>query len=96
MRVSIQNKPNEFWAGDDYHGMSLSSLTDVLHARNYRLIACGVSGVNAFFVRDSDAPTFPTFTVEQIFQPARFYLRKMASGHPPSLKFLKDMLSKRA
>jgi hypothetical protein len=93
MKIAVHSKANEFWTGDDYHGMSLSLLAEALQARNYRLISCGASGVNAFFVQDRDAGNFPTFSVEELFQPARFYLKRMASGHPPSLKFLADALS---
>jgi hypothetical protein len=94
IKVAIQSKPNEFWTGDDYHGTSLSSLTDALRGHGYRLIACGASGVNAFFVRDADAVNFPTFTVEQLYQPAMYYLRRLASGFSPSLKFLADTLAR--
>ena len=92
MKIAIKPRSGQSWAGDDYHGASLGSFIDVLHSRGYRLIACGVSGVNAFFVRDDDAGQFPAHTSEQLFQPARFHLRRLASGHPPSLKFLADCM----
>lgn len=93
MKLSIIAEPGRLWSGDDYHGASLTSFVDALHPLGYRLIACGVSGVNAFFVRDDDAAQFPDYTAEQLFQPARFDLRRMTSGHPPSLKFLADHMS---
>jgi hypothetical protein len=89
MKISICTCPETGgWAGDDYQGASLCSFTDRLRGFGYRLIACNLSGVNAFFVRVADADKFPDFTTQQLYQPARYYLRRIASGHPPSLKFL--------
>lgn len=93
MKIAVKDKPNHSWAGDDYHGTSLWLLCDALQRHGYRLIACGVSGVNAFFVRDCDADSFPSFTVSQLFQPAMYHLRRLSSGFPPSLKFLSDTLA---
>ena len=93
MKIAIKGKPSHSWAGDDYHGTSLCLLCDALERHNYRLIACSVSGVNAFFVRDCDADSFPSFTVDQLFQPSMYHLRRLSSGFSPSLKFLSDALS---
>lgn len=92
MKIAIKSCPRQSWVGDDYHGASLGSLCDLLHRRDYRLIACGASGVNAFFVRNCDAGSFPSFTAEQLFQPSMYHLRRLASGFSPSLKFLSDTL----
>lgn len=93
MRVSVQGRSGEFWSGDDYHGASLSAIEEALHDEGYRLVSCGASGVNAFFVRTDEAGAFPQFTVEQLFRPAMFELSRIASGHPASLKFLADHLA---
>lgn len=93
MKVAIRAKANGFWQGDDYQGASLLAFTEALGASGYSLITCGLSGVNAFFVRSCDSAHFPTFTAEQLFQPARYFLRRLASGHPASLKFLADNMS---
>ncbi|WP_426700426.1 hypothetical protein ACPPVV_13630 [Rhodanobacter sp. Col0626] len=93
INVAIQAKANKFWQGDDYQGASLMAFLEALRPLGYTLITCGLSGVNAFFVRDSDSVHFPHFTVEQLFQEPRYYLRRLASGHRPSLKFLADQMS---
>lgn len=95
MIVSVdKNCPG--WAGDDYHGASLMCFTDALRDAGYRLVACTLSGVNAFFVRDVDADRFQRYTVQQLYQPARYYLRLLRSGHRPSLKFLANALNDNA
>lgn len=92
MRISV--KPGtKGWEGDDYQGASLSSFTDMLNGMDYRLVCCGLSGVNAFFVRGPDASRFSNYTQHELYQPARYYLRRLASGHPSSLKFLADALA---
>ncbi len=93
MNLSIQVQENKFWQGNDYHGASLACFTEALGALGYVLITCGLSGVNAFFIRNCDSAQFPAFTVEQLFQPARYSLRRFASGHPASLNFLADKMS---
>lgn len=92
MEISVQRRQST-WSGDDYQSASLCSFVRVLHNAGYRLIACSLSGVNAFFVRGADAENFPSFTVEELYKPARYYLIKLESGHRPSLKFLADTLS---
>jgi hypothetical protein len=92
MKLKIQAERKKFWEGDDYHGASLACFTEVLGDLGYALICCGLSGVNAFFVRNCDAAQFPSFTAEQLFQPARYSLRRLASGHPSTLNFLADRL----
>lgn len=81
------------WKGDDYQGGSLSTFTDVLQRFGYRLIACSLSGVNAFFVKNSDASKFPDLTPAELYQPPRYYLGQLKSGHRPSLKYLADALT---
>lgn len=81
------------WAGDDYQGASLSCLVNELNKSGYRLVSCNLSGVNAFFVPDVDASKLPSFTTEELYQPARYHLIRLESGHRPSLKFLVDALS---
>lgn len=81
---------NKIWNGDDYQGASLCCFVKLLKEAGYTLLTCNLSGVNAFFVRTTDATKFPSFTPEQLYQPARYDLIRISSGHQPSLKFLKD------
>ena len=76
------------WEGDDYQGASLCSFIDALHPHGYRLVCCGLSGVNAFFIQSHDVDKFPSLSPSQLYQPARYDLRHLKSGHPSSLRFL--------
>lgn len=87
LRVSVAPGSGA-WSGDDYQGASLCSFVDVLGAADYVLVACSLSGANAFFVQSADAAKFPIFTAAQLYQPARYELRHLKSGHAASLKFI--------
>ena len=50
-KKSIKYSPNFIWKYDDYLGSSLQQLVDNLKKKNYALVGCNVSGVNAFFVK---------------------------------------------
>jgi hypothetical protein len=78
------------WAGDDYHGASLQAFCDMLE--EYKLVACNLTGANAFFVRREWATVFPNFTPKQLFQPFRESLIDLRSEHAPSMKWLRDKL----
>jgi hypothetical protein len=93
MRVNVSARHSGVWTGDDYQGASLASFSDVFSERGYILVGCSASGVNAFFVRGDIAGAFPRYPMDVLFQPARYHLRRLESGHPPSLKFLKAELS---
>jgi len=79
------------WHGGDYFGASLQYWADQL--RDYRLVCCNLSGANAFFVRRDLAAGFPEYTVEQLYQPARYHLVEAASGHPATLRWLAARLA---
>lgn len=81
------------WTGDDYHGSSLLSLSMLLGAHGYRLVCCNASGANAFFVRTDEAGPFTDYSVDRLYRPAAFELRHLRSGHPPSMRFLREALS---
>lgn len=81
------------WDGDDYQGASLASFVAMLEPAGYQLVSCGLSGVNAFFVRTEFAHLFPHYSIDELYQPARFYFWRLASGHPRSLKFLADAVT---
>ena len=48
----------EPWEGTDYFGCSLQSWWDLLIPAGYKLIACNITGVNAFFVRTDQSHFF--------------------------------------
>jgi hypothetical protein len=90
--VEMPYNATHSWAVDDYQGASLSCLARRL-SPGYALVGCSVSGVNAFFVRRALAAEFPTTSVEDLYQPARYRLALISSGHPASLKFLASSLA---
>jgi hypothetical protein len=89
--VEVAYDAEHTWSGDDYQGASLAAFVRHVGDR-YRLVSCNVSGVNAFFVRSDLAGVFPATPVELLFQPPRYHLIQILSGHPPSFKHLANVL----
>jgi hypothetical protein len=88
--LSIAYNPSHTWTHDDYHGASLQAFCDSLS--DYRLVCCNLCGVNAFFVRKGLDSGFTDASVAELYQPFREALTCPVSGHPPSLKWLRDYL----
>ncbi len=82
------------WEGNDCFGASLKFLEVGLAKRGYCLVGCNLSGANAFFVRhDLVGDKFlEPFSAEQHYEPARYYLADMPSGHPASYETLEKSL----
>lgn len=95
LEVSVEYDPGHVWSGDDYHGASLAAFASALAPLGYTLVTCNVSGVNAFFVADAFAERFTLYEPARLFQPSRFHLCSLQSGHTPSLRFLRHALRKR-
>lgn len=93
LSVSIAYDPAHAWAVDDYFGASLQALVDGL--AGYRLVACNVSGTNAFFVREDQAGPFARHTAEALYQPGRPHLIKVRYGPAATLKFLRDAIKEK-
>ncbi len=76
------------WDQSDCGGASLNFLERKFRDRGYSLVGCDVSGTNAFFVRsDVAAGHFQcSSTAEFHYEPARFDLVSIPSGHPPSYR----------
>lgn len=89
--VEVAYDPEATWSRDDYHGASLAAYVRHFGDR-YRLVACNASGANAFFVRADLAGRFPDTPPEALYQPSRYHLLHLASGHPPSFKHLANIL----
>ena len=89
--VEIAYDASHTWTGDDYHGASLAAYVRRF-GNGYRLVSCNLSGVNAFFVRADIADAFPVARIEDLYQPARFHLMDIISGHPPTLRALANIL----
>lgn len=80
------------WKGNDCFGASLKFLEQNIDG--YCLVGCNITGVNAFFVReDLVASKFlEPFTAEMHYEPPRYYLYPMFSGHPAAYETLEKSL----
>jgi len=75
----------EPWDDSDYFGSSLQSWWDLLIPAGYKLIACNITGVNAFFVRSDQSHLFedtPT-DISQLYMQCD-YNWFLKVGHPTS------------
>jgi hypothetical protein len=90
---TIKYDPDHRWAGDDYHGASLQMFADLFANADYRLVACNITGSNAYFVRNEFAPAFADVPsdIATLFQPAD-YNWFVGLGHPPSPKTIERFL----
>ena len=72
----MRYNPDHRWNGSCYYGASLKSLELLGRSKGYKLVACNLAGVNAFFVRDDcvGAHFSPPFTAEFHYEPQRFFL----------------------
>ena len=91
LKLSVAYNPTHGWAGDDYYGSSLQVFIDQLEAE-YRLVSCGLSGANAYFVRSDLADAFAVYSVKDIYMPARHHLIQRKGAGEASLKHLRNVL----
>ena len=92
LEISVPYVADSWRDGDDYFGVSLSMLVSKL--AGYTLVSCGLSGVNAYFVRNDLLSTFTKYDPKDLYQPARVHLTAMIVGSKPSLKYISNMLRK--
>ncbi len=80
----VEDDPQASWDGSSNCGASLSALELLGARKGYKLVACSLSGVNAFFVREDlvgDRFLEP-FTAQNHYEPPRYYLTARKGGHP--------------
>jgi hypothetical protein len=76
--------PEHMWRKTDRFGASLKYFEQLLRGQGYECVGCSLAGTNAFFVRKEllkdhfDGP----YTAEHQFEPARYELLGLPSGHP--------------
>jgi hypothetical protein len=92
LKLSVTYNPTHSWKGDDYYGSSLQVFVDQLQDK-YRLVSCGLSGANAYFVRNDLSDAFPAYSTENLYMAARHHLIQRRRGGVPSLKFLHNQLA---
>ncbi len=91
LSLEMRYDANFVWRNDDYHGSSLQAFCDRLDG--YRLVACSLSGVNAFFVRNDLLDNFTPYSTTDLYQPLRLNLTGLRPEHRPTLKWLRDRLN---
>ena len=85
--VTVPYDANGGWNGKNYFGASLSALAKLGAQKGYDLAGCCLAGVNAFFVRRDLVQDrfFLPGSAEAHYEPARYFLCGIASGHPPAV-----------
>ena len=91
MALVMDYNPVHAWQGDDYHGASLAAIARAV-AGKYTLLACTLSGTNAFFVRDDLRERFRVYELAELYQPPRYHLTEIPSGSRASLQWLRQSL----
>jgi hypothetical protein len=89
--VQVRYDAAHRWRQDDYHGASLGACVRSL-TPDYVLVSCNLAGTNAFFVRRDLATAVADYPPQRLYQPARFHLTAIRSGHAASLSFLRAAL----
>jgi hypothetical protein len=97
-RFCMDYDASHVWSGDDCFGASLSFFEEGLSRKGYRLVGCNLTGSNAFFVREDlvEDKFLGPHTAETHYQPARYYLSEIASGHNSSFKALERSATARS
>lgn len=80
------------WAGDDYHGASISSMADLLAEFGYVVLACSAQGANLFAVSVELLEAFPDvpLELETLYQPPHFLI-PTRWGHDLSPRTLRSL-----
>ena len=88
IRKSIKYDPKFIWKYDDYLNASLQLLVDNLK-KEYALVGCNISGINAFFIKKELLKNkFPKNTSAKFhFQEFRIGLINLRTSHPESNKW---------
>lgn len=85
--ITVPYSADRKWNGTNYFGASLCALTKLGAEKGYALVGCTLSGVNAFFVRNDllEENFHAPGSAEEHYEPPRYYLCSLPSGHPPSV-----------
>jgi hypothetical protein len=93
VRWVMRYDPEHVWDMTDYQGASLQSLADLMDKFGYRLVACNITGSNAFFVAKSHAAKFsdvPT-DIGELFMKAEYIV--IPRGHETSPRTIARFLA---
>lgn len=74
--------PMHEYKNDTYFGASLGALVQLAIEKNYSLVGCDFTGVNAFFVRQdlAEGKFSQPFTAHNHYEPPRYFLRQSIVG----------------
>ena len=77
MSWKTQYSKESNWDGSDNYGASLKCFELMMEKKNYKLVGCNITGVNAFFVRnDLINDNFENeFSSEYHFNEGRYWLK---------------------
>lgn len=80
---SIPYNPKHNWDGSTYWGASLGEFNRLFVAHGYQLVACNITGVNAFFVSNEHLSNFKDVSkgVDENFMPYRPWFPKTRQEH---------------
>jgi len=94
IRWSVRYDAKFAWDKTDYMGASLQSFVDLFDKFNYQLVACNITGVNAFFVNRNYENTFPEISPDPttLFMPPD-YNWFLTSGHRTSPRTISSFIS---
>ncbi len=85
MKWVMDYDPSHSWDGTDQFGASLEAVAGLGQKKGYRLVACNITGTNAFFVKSELAQNgfVSPSDAASLYQPARYFLTvAFVSGHP--------------
>ncbi|MGY4829797.1 hypothetical protein ACVNIS_14610 [Sphaerotilaceae bacterium SBD11-9] len=85
------------WSVDDWYGASLGALHALIQPHGYRLVACNVTGVNAFFVRrDLAEGRFPEVPEDwqALYMPATYFAAYPWFGHVRSVRTIENLIKR--
>ena len=92
MSQCMKYDPAHSWKHDDYHGASLGAWVEALETDIGSSAATWLAQMRFLFALTWQV-RFALRHPAELYQPARFYLTALRSGHPPSLSFLANHLS---
>jgi len=94
VRYCMNYDPTHVWDYTDHGGVSLKFIEEKADEKGYALVACNLSGVNAFFIRKDllEDHFEPPFTAEKHYEPARSHFARIKAGHPSAFKTLEKRL----
>jgi hypothetical protein len=81
------------WQGDSNFGASLSAWNGLMNGFGYSLVACSLSGVNAFFVSNANLDRFADISknIDELYNPPNYFL-KIDRGHEMSINAINQLL----